>query len=130
MKIYLAGPMRGLPNYNLPAFDEARERLTKEGHLVFCPAQLVRAVPYPDQYTTDGDRPFLQHVISLDIACLFAAEAIALLPGWETSRGVSVELALAQFLGLAVYDATTMTRIYPVMKPWKLVASYEPDALR
>ncbi len=122
MKVYIAGPMRGHPDWNFAAFDMVREAWTKAGHEVFCPAQLFRAMPYPkhdDTVTTD--RRHLEHVIQSDILCLMHADAIALLPGWQNSRGATVELSVAQFLGLEVYDAVTMDLTAPVLVPWREV---------
>lgn len=116
MKIYLAGPMRGLPDWNFAAFDAAEKRWRAAGHQPFSPAQVDRVLQYgPAQ---GEDQSHLRHVMQMDLACLFAADAIALLLGWERSTGATVELALAQFLGLPVYDALTMERINPRGRPW------------
>lgn len=124
MKIYLAGPMRGLPQWNFPAFKEAKKRLEAQGHHVFCPATMDEALGY-GQYagaTTEEEKAqHLRHVMKNDINCLMHANAIALLPGWERSRGATVELALAQFLGLTVLCAITAEEILPEFCPWTLV---------
>jgi Domain of unknown function (DUF4406) len=116
VKVYIAGPMRGIAEWNYPAFDEAEARWRAAGHIAFSPARTDRALGY-DSNTGISDG-HLRHVILADIVALFHADAIALLPGWEHSSGVAVELALAQFLGLPVYDAETMLTITPSTKPW------------
>lgn len=130
-KVYLAGPMRGLTGWNVAAFDLAERAWTEGGWQVFSPAAIVRAY----NYATDGPAEpgnaegaaHLQHVILSDIVCLTHSDAIALLPGWERSRGATVELAVAQFLGLEVYDAVTQGRIYPPMTPWGLTVDLSAD---
>lgn len=42
MRIYLSGPMRGIPDLNYPAFDAAAERISSLGHEVINPAQMDR----------------------------------------------------------------------------------------
>jgi len=111
MKVYLAGPMRGIPEFNFPAFFAAAEKLRAAGHTVFNPAERDNA-----RHGTDVSKGNLagcelqaaeQHGFSLrealadDLAfiCL-EADAIALLPGWENSKGVAAERATAIALGL------------------------------
>lgn len=113
MKIYLAGPMRGIKAYNHPAFYEAAHKLRNEGHEVFSPAEKDRDL-WPDRpwdsYTGDmkldgftgGD---MRVVIRHDLDWIADhADAIALLPGWQKSRGARVEHALAEFLGLFIRE--------------------------
>lgn len=108
--------MRGLPDWNFPAFDEAETRWRNAGHTAFSPAQTDRALGYgPDH---QGGIEHLKHVMLNDIAAIYHADALALLPGWEKSRGAAVELALAQFLELPIYDAVTMEEIEPKPIPW------------
>jgi len=113
MKVYLAGPMRGIPYFNFPAFNKAAEALRAAGHIVFNPAERDN-----EHHGTDisagnvaGDEGLAekQHGFSLrdalgaDLAWICAhAEAIALLPGWERSKGAKAERATADALGLSV----------------------------
>jgi Domain of unknown function (DUF4406) len=104
MKIYLSGPMTGLPHYNFPAFDYAAAKLRAEGHEVFSPADNDRThgltgdpdIPFPPGVTT--------RVLFKDDASYICdhADRIALLPGWEHSKGAKAERALSEALGLDV----------------------------
>ena len=109
MKVYIAGPMQGIADSNFPAFDEAKARWEAAGHHVYCPACLSRAVPWEDD-----PRMFMR----LDLSCVMQADAVAVLPGWRDSSGSTVEVALAQFIGIPIYDAMTMAEIKPQRKPW------------
>ncbi len=105
MRVYLAGPMRGYDNLNYPAFDRAARKLRKKGHKIFSPAENDRKL-YGKRVATDKK---LQQSISLrkmfaldmDWICN-RADAIAMLPGWEFSRGATAEHALALALGLEI----------------------------
>lgn len=91
MRIYLAGPMRGLPYDNKPAFHAATAELRKAGHFVFDPAE---------NKTPEGG---IRAALAIDTAwiCL-CAEAVAVLTGWEDSRGANAEVALARAIGIQV----------------------------
>lgn len=113
LKVYLAGPMRGIPEFNFPAFFAAAEKLRSQGHEVFNPAEKDN-----EKYGTDiskgnkegrEDVAASQHGFSLrealgaDLAWICAeADAIALLPGWRNSKGATAEHATAVALGLLV----------------------------
>lgn len=89
MKIYLAGPMSGIPDDNYPAFHKAAKKLRAAGHFVLSPAELN---PPKGEY---------RQCLSVDLIWICQhAEAIALLPGWEYSKGAKCEHALAQCLGI------------------------------
>ncbi len=101
MKIYLAGPMRGIPQSNFPAFDVAAERLRADGHEVFNPADHDRSLGLDgDSTVTTGIRRELFRA-DTDWICR-EADAVALLPGWEKSLGATAERALALAVGLEV----------------------------
>ena len=111
MKVYLAGPMRGIPEFNFPAFYAAAAKLRSEGHFVFSPAERDNETHGTDisKGNTTGDEEIAtkEHGFNLREAlcddlkfiCL-EAEAIALLPGWESSKGARAERVTARALGL------------------------------
>lgn len=113
MKVYLAGPMRGIKAYNHPAFDRAAARLREEGHIVFSPAEHDREfMPEFDWLNLTGDPHLdgipskgLREAILTDLMWICEqADAMALLPGWQNSRGVSIEKPLADFIGLFIRE--------------------------
>jgi hypothetical protein len=101
VKIYLAGPMTGLPDFNFPAFDAAAAVLEAEGHDVANPAQMDRDVGF-DPSSTSVSKEFLRDALRRDLSAICDADAIAMLPGWEKSGGARVEWTLACHLGLEV----------------------------
>ena len=120
MKIYLAGPMRGIPHFNFPAFHDAAAKLRANGHMVFSPAerdiQVTGVDISADNPTGDNDQAEATHGFNLrealkddlEFICLHA-DAIALLPGWESSKGVAAERATAIALGLNVAPVSSFT---------------------
>ena len=114
MKIYVAGPMRGFPEFNAPAFHAATAKLRADGHEVFSPAEqsnklfgeAVRNNAHGDEGAMGGyEMTIARTVFHLDLAyiCL-QADAVALLPGWQNSRGATAERATALALGLKVIE--------------------------
>jgi len=101
LKVYLAGPMSSIPDFNFPAFYAAAAALRREGHEVFCPAEedlkewgTLEQVRKNANYRTCLRKDLLW--------ILDHAEAIAFLPGWEQSRGAVIEEKLAAVLTLPV----------------------------
>ena len=97
--------MTGLPDYNFPAFDKAADILTAQGHEVFNPAQNDREHGF-DASGLEGHEAerlgfSLHRALKQDLSWICDhAEALVLLEGWERSKGVRAEMALAEALGL------------------------------
>ena len=103
MRIYLAGPMRGVPDFNFPAFDFAANNLRKQGFEVFSPAEKGVEHSMIDNPDLQDDEEFRREVFELDTQWICRnADAVALLPGWEKSLGAKAERALAEALGLTI----------------------------
>jgi len=94
VKLYIAGPMRGRPEMNFPAFFAAAGILRHLGHEVMNPADPG------DGFSTDDIRPAFGHCLQW-IAT--QADALILLPGSDTSRGARAEMATAVALDIPVY---------------------------
>jgi hypothetical protein len=106
-RIYIAGPMRGLPFYNFPAFDSAAAKFRASGWEVISPAEMDRSRGFNEAVDVpDGE--FLKSAILEDLNVISTCTAVAFLPGWERSKGALAEKALAEFLGLTLVDADTM----------------------
>jgi hypothetical protein len=91
MKVYIAGPMTGLPDFNFPAFHAAAVKLRALGFEVENPAE--NAEP--------PCKSWLGYM-RMAVAQVAKVDALVLLPGWEDSRGARVEFNLAVGLGLHV----------------------------
>jgi Domain of unknown function (DUF4406) len=117
MKIYLAGPMRGIPEFNFPAFFAATAEMRANGHEVFNPAERdnLRHGTDISKGNATGDEGLaacefgfsLREALGSDLAWICSyAEAIVLLPGWRNSRGAKAERAVGIALGLTIIDLT------------------------
>lgn len=90
---YLAGPMSGVQDHNFPLFNRVARELRRIGHEVFNPAE----------NKDGGERQSRAYYMRLDLPALLQSEAIVLLPGWQRSRGASLEAWMAADLGMPMY---------------------------
>lgn len=88
-RVYLSGPMSGIVDSNFPAFHAHAAQLRAAGFDVVSPAEIQEAGT-------------LELCLRADIRELCACDAIALMPGWENSKGANLELHIAHRLGMQV----------------------------
>ena len=93
MKIYIAGPMTGLPEFNYPAFHAKAAELRAIGHNVKSPAEHDFDVK---------DFPLREAFADYTNYICTQAEAVHMLEGWHKSHGARIEHDLAVYLGLKV----------------------------
>ena len=96
-RVYIAGPMTGLPNYNYDAVHKAAAEWRASGWEVLNPAESFRGrqdLPY---------RRYMRNALKL----VMKAGAIALLPGWENSTGALMEILVATRQEYDFFDAIT-----------------------
>lgn len=88
-RIYISGPMTGYDELNYPAFERAEQALRDIGHEPLSPHR------HPEQPTWSA-------YLRLDLRDVLDAEAVAVLPGWQASRGACLEVHVAHALGMTV----------------------------
>lgn len=94
MKLYVSGPMSGLPDWNYPAFFKAAQQIGDAGFEPINPARIRDDLPATGAAWVDYMRAALRDVADCD--------GIALLPGWRDSRGARLEAHIATELDLPV----------------------------
>lgn len=99
-RIYLAGPMTGLPEYNYPAFHAEAARLRGLGFHVENPAENQA----PECGTWEG---YMRNSVRQMLTC----DAVAFLPGWAESRGALLERYIAQQVGLATVPVSVLAEL-------------------
>lgn len=91
MKIYISGPMSGIPFLNFPLFNRTAVRLRN----------LRWEVVNPVEINPDPNAEWLD-CIAADLMAMKGCTAICLLPGWSDSFGARIERMAADKLGLQV----------------------------
>jgi hypothetical protein len=96
--VQLVGPITGMPDYNQLAFANAKARWEAGGHDVTNPLE---------NFDGRKDLPW-ETYLGLCVKQIADCDAVAVLEGWEKSRGSKLELHVAKALGKEIYDADTM----------------------
>ncbi|MDO9277669.1 MAG: DUF4406 domain-containing protein [Polaromonas sp.] len=91
-KIYIAGPMSGLVDFNFPAFHRMAATFRAKGFEVVNPAE-INANCSADWFGC----------LRADIRELVTCDAIVMLSGWEKSKGAKLEKHIADQLGMEIY---------------------------
>lgn len=90
-RIYVAGPMTGLPLSNYPAFHAEAARLRSLGYEVENPADGAKQETWND---------YMRQALRMMLTC----DAMVLLDGWQDSTGATIEVELAQRVGIQVFN--------------------------
>lgn len=111
MRVYIAGPMTGYPEFNFPAFDAADARLRAAGHEPVNPATMDREI---DGFDGTGDASAIhpKHVyMQRDLPAVLSCDAVAVLPKWWESEGARNEVAVAVMTGKPILNSGSLKPI-------------------
>ena len=99
MRLYVSGPMTGIPELNFPAFNTAAAHLRAAGFDVVNPAEI----------NADPAKGW-EACMRADIVALMSCDGVALLPGWAASRGAMLEIHNAAALRMQVHTVEEWLR--------------------
>lgn len=103
MRVYIAGPIKGYVNGNREKFLEAAALLRDMGHEPVNPHDIPANHEGPcigGPSSVEGHDHRYGCYLRDDIMVLMFCDAIALLPGWQNSKGAATEAHVAQSIGL------------------------------
>ncbi|MFJ2539417.1 DUF4406 domain-containing protein [Pseudomonas sp. NPDC087614] len=93
-RLYLTGPTTGIEDFNFPAFNDMAAKLRARGYRVENPAEhgVVEGAEWGDY-------------MAYDLTRLGLCGMVAVMPGWDASRGARLEVHIARELGMPVVNA-------------------------
>lgn len=97
MKLYVSGPMSGLPDWNFPAFNAASEKVRALGYEAINPVDI----------NPDPGTPW-EMCLRADIKALCDCDGIVMIDGWEKSKGAHLELNVAHRLGMKIFNINSL----------------------
>ena len=103
--IYVAGPMSHYPDYNRAAFERACQQLRAHGFEVLSPHENGQPGPEVDPESVWA------YYMKLDLHMVADANLVAVLDGWECSRGAKIEVQIAHFMHIPVLPLGVILQI-------------------
>jgi hypothetical protein len=113
MRVYISGPMSGIPNENRAAFEDAEKAMRKrfewvDSFSIVNPVQIGSALRdrFKDMYSSSGktEKPGWCDYMREDIPALCSCHAVLMLPGWQESDGAQIERYIATKLKMPVFE--------------------------
>ena len=95
--------MRSCALWNFPAFAHAAAQLRDAGYEVVSPHEHDLECGFDPSAETLGGFD-LKAAFRWDMEQVLSVDAVAVLPGWEASKGAKAEVAVAEAIGTPVYS--------------------------
>jgi len=114
-KIYIAGPMSNLPDFNYAEFQRAANVLSLAGYEVLNPADIDKVF----DINPGTDPQTWQWYMRKAIGMVLEAEELVLLPGWQRSKGATLEHHIARQLQMPVRTIDLVIPEFTWVDPWE-----------
>jgi hypothetical protein len=89
-KVYISGPVTGIENKNIEAFNNAETMLWDDGYFVVNPLKIE----------VEKENPTWFDYMKVDIKALLECDYIYMLPNWEKSKVARIEKFIALIFGI------------------------------
>lgn len=93
-RYYISGPMSGIPQHNIPRFEEVARDLRVNRHIAVSPHEVAAHLGLAAEWS---------EYLRVDLTALLTCGHIVMLEGWRKSRGAKLEHHVAVALGLTVW---------------------------
>lgn len=125
-RLYISGPMTGIPDHNLPAFFDAADVLASLGYLAENPGDNDGRTLEAALGNAGTTGRTWSDYLRIDIARLAKCDGVVVLPGWQQSKGANLEVDVATRLGMPIMCLTPGCLrddldCGPTCHPWELV---------
>lgn len=98
-RIFLSGPMTGIKDFNFPLFNAVAEKVRGLGFEVVNPVDICKKFK---KERVLADKTVFEQMINEQQEAERTCDILMLLPGWENSKGVRLELKTALEMGLPI----------------------------
>lgn len=99
-KIYISGPITDMPNKNIDEFEKYEQKFNNLNFEVINPHKLHSPMQIESFTWSDFMRA--------DIKAMMDCDLVAVLPGWDKSKGANLEVYIARSLAMPIIDATNL----------------------
>lgn len=116
-KVYLSGPITGMPNNNIQEFKKYEEKFKNLNFEVINPHNLFSSdeVELLEKSLEEKKITFEEyhsHFMRRDIAQMMDCDFIAVLDGWEKSKGANIEVYIARNINMPIVSAVTLNELF------------------
>lgn len=112
VRIYLSGPISGLPNLNRGNFTALRDELVELGYnanFIVVPHELFEGIDISNYEWEDYMRTCIKELLN--------CELVLTLPDWDRSKGAALEVHIARQMNIAVSNAQVyLSKIKKLLK--------------
>lgn len=108
MLLYVAGPYSGDVEQNISKARAIAVELWKKDHSVIC--------PHMNSAHMEGDGIEWETFMQGDYQMIARCDGLVMVPGWENSKGATLEKQYAESLGIPVWFAPDLPELHPVEK--------------